>query len=149
MQKPTVANELQQFICATNWMRNSIPAYSKRISPLHKLLESCYKKAGKCTKQALRKLSIINSWTATHDAVFADIKGQLTVSVKLGFPKNEQKLCLFTDASDTHWVAVLIQVPTEDRSLDLEMQRHEPLCFLSGGSCFQMSQKMLNIFWLI
>ena len=61
MHTPTYANERQQFICATNWMRNSIPAYAQRIAPLHELLESCYKKAGKRTKKALRKLSITTS----------------------------------------------------------------------------------------
>ena len=109
-------------------MRNSIPAYAQRIAPLYELLESCYKKAGKGTKQALRKFSITTSWSATHDAAFADIKKQLTVSVKLAFPRFYQNLCLFTDASNTHCSAV----PTEYRSLKLENQRHEPLCFLSG-----------------
>ena len=85
----------------------------------------------KRTKKALRKLSIINSWGATHDAAFADIKGQLTASGKLGFQKKQKTLCLFTDASDTHWAAVLTTVLTEDRSLNLEKQRHGPLCFLS------------------
>ena len=132
MQTPTYANELQQFICATNWMRNSIPAYAQRIAPLHELLESCDEKAGKRTKQALRKLSITTSWGATHDSAFADIKKQLTVSVKLAFPRFDQNLYRFTDAYDTHWSAVLTQVRTEDRSLELENQRHEPLCFLSG-----------------
>ena len=133
MRNPTLASELQQFICANNWMRNSIPAYTQRIAPLHDLLESCYKKAGKRTKQALRKLSIITSWGAIHDAAFADIKEQLTASVKLAFPKHDHKLCLFTDASDTHWASVLTQVPEEDLFKALDEQRHEPLCFLSGA----------------
>ena len=54
MKKPKLASELQQFICATNWMRNSIPAYAERAAPLNQLLEDSYKKVGKRTKQALR-----------------------------------------------------------------------------------------------
>ena len=131
MQKPTFAHELQQVICAANWMRNSIPSYSQRIAPLHDLLESCYKEVGKRSKKALRKLSITTSWGASHDAAFSDIKKQLIASVKLALPKLDQNLCLFTDASDSHW-AILTQVPPQDRSKELQEQRHKPLCFLSG-----------------
>lgn len=31
MNAPTHANELQQFLCATNWMRTSIADYVKRV----------------------------------------------------------------------------------------------------------------------
>ena len=132
MKQPKLASELQQFLCATNWMRNSIPAYAQRIAPLHQLLENCCKKAGKRTKQALRKLDLTSSWGTNHDAAFHDIKTQLAASVKLAHPRSDRQLCLFTDASDTHWAAVLTQVPAQDRVKDLENQAHEPLCFLSG-----------------
>lgn len=87
MQLPIYANEVQHFICATIWMRTLIPSYAQQIAPLHELLESCDKKVGKRTKQALRKLSITTSWGAAHDAGFTNIKKQLTASVKLSFPK--------------------------------------------------------------
>ena len=114
MRTPTMASELQQFVCATNWMRNSIPSYSQRIAPLHQLLETFYTRAGKRTKRALRNLSLSNSWGATHDSAFADIKQQIAAFVKLAHPKSDHNMCLFTDASETHWTAVLTQVPTED-----------------------------------
>ncbi len=133
MNKPTYASDLQQFVCATNWMRNSIPAFAKRIEPLHQLLEECCQKVGKRTKQSLRKLNITNSWGTIHDDAFADIKNQLAASVKLAHPKSGYSLSLFTDASNTHWAAVLTQVPDEDRSKEIEEQHHEPLCFLSGA----------------
>lgn len=56
MKPLSMATELQQFVCATNWMRNSIPDYSRRTTPPHNLLESFYKKAGKRTSRALRNL---------------------------------------------------------------------------------------------
>lgn len=40
---PSMASNLQQFVCATNWMRTSIPAYAERIAPLNNLLGDCYK----------------------------------------------------------------------------------------------------------
>ena len=132
MRTPTMASEIQQFVCATDWMRISIPPYSQRIAPLHQLLETFYTRAGKRRKRPLRNLSLSYSWGATHDSAFADIKQQIAASVKLAHPKSDHNMCLFTDASDTHWAAVLIQVPTEDEHKAVNEQRHEPLCFLSG-----------------
>jgi len=133
MNKPTKADELQQLLCATNWMRNSIPAYATVIAPLHHLMESAYKKAGKRTKLAVRKISIDNEWGAEHDSAFNLIKTQLAASVKLAHPKPDHSMCLFTDASDTHWSAILTQVPNEQCRQEIEDQAHEPLCFLSGA----------------
>jgi len=120
MQKPTKADELQQLLCATNWMRNSIPDYAKVIAPLHDLMESAYKKAGKRTKLAVRKISLDNEWGAVHDEVFTLIKKQLAASVKLAHPKTDHSMCLFTDASETHWSAILTQVPNDERRKQIE-----------------------------
>ena len=134
MKRPEMASDLQQFICATNWMRNSIPDYAKRIEPLHNLLETCYKEVGgKRTKRALRNLNIADKWGAEHDSTFASIKSQLASTVKLAYPRPDAFMCLFTDASDTHWSAILTQVPESQRRKLIEDQDHEPLCFLSGA----------------
>ena len=62
MRHHVVASELQQFLCATNWMRNSIPDYSRVISPLHQLMEQCYKKAKKRTRRAVLSIAISRVW---------------------------------------------------------------------------------------
>ena len=41
MRHPEFASDLQQFLCATNWMRNATPGYSRVISPRHSLMEQC------------------------------------------------------------------------------------------------------------
>ena len=133
MNKPTTAAELQQLLCATNWMRSSIPSYAETIAPLHILMEKAYSKAGKRTKHAVRKISLANEWGANHDAAFASIKSQLAAKVKLAHPKPDHIMCLFTDASDTHWAAILTQFPSTERRQPIEDQKHEPLCFLSGA----------------
>jgi RNase H-like domain found in reverse transcriptase len=61
------------------------------------------------------------------------VKSSLANSVKLAFPRDERALCLFTDASETHWSAVVTQVPHEQLDLPLDQQQHEPLYFLSGA----------------
>jgi hypothetical protein len=52
--------------------------------------------------------------------------------VVLAHPSDEKRLCLYTDASDQFWSAVVTQVPPEDLDLPAADQRHEPLAFLSG-----------------
>lgn len=133
MKVPQTAAQLQQFICATNWMRNSIPLYSQTIKPLHDLLESVYKDVGGRTKRRITKVSINGSWGKDHDEAFSTIKNQLANTTKLSFPKKDHTMCLFTDASETHWAAVLTQIPNADTKKKIEDQLHEPLCFLSGA----------------
>ena len=144
MKKPSMAGELQQLLCATNWMRTSIPNYAAVIEPLHTLMEAIYAKVGgKRTKRAIRNISVTTDWGATHDHAFATIKEQLAAAVKLSHPKSEFELCLFTDASDTHWSAILTQVPKSQRNKKIDEQQHEPMCFLSGA--FKGSSKNWSV----
>lgn len=144
MKKPETAGDLQQLICATNWMRNAIPNYAIVVEPLHTLMEASYAKSGgKRTKRAVKNLSITSDWGATESLAFETIKQQLTAAVKLSHPKPDFGLCLFTDASDSHWSAILTQVPTDQRNDKIENQHHEPMCFLSGA--FKGSSKNWSV----
>jgi RNase H-like domain found in reverse transcriptase/Integrase zinc binding domain/Chromo (CHRromatin Organisation MOdifier) domain len=53
--------------------------------------------------------------------------------VTLAHANPQHIACLFTDASETNWGAILTQVPPSDLDLPFEEQRHEPLAFLSGS----------------
>jgi len=103
MRTPEVAGDLQQFLCATGWMRSSIPEYAKTIAPLHNLMEDCYTRAGKRTKRAVRKTTLHGLWGAAHSSAFSQIKAQLSRALTLAHPKEGHTTCLFSDASDTHW----------------------------------------------
>ena len=97
-------------------------------------MEDVYKKTGgKRTKRAIRNIPISDKWSSPHDSAFAAIKQQLVAAVKLAHPKHDSELCLFTDASETHWSAILTQVPKNQRNLEIQDQQHEPMCFLSGA----------------
>ncbi len=133
MKTPTMGDELQQLLCATNWMRTSFPAYAETIAPLHELMELVYTKAGGRTKRAVRKIHLDSSWGANHDSAFAAVKQQLAAATKLAHPKQDYTMCLFTDASDTHWAAILTQIPDKEKRRPVHEQSHEPLCFLSGA----------------
>ncbi len=56
-------------------------------------------------------------------------------AVKLSYPKEGHELCLYTDASDKYWSAVVTQTTKNQLDLPTEEQRHEPLAFL--GSSFK------------
>jgi hypothetical protein len=45
LEPPVTATDLQQFLCATNWMRASIQRYNQLVDPLRKILEVAPKTA--------------------------------------------------------------------------------------------------------
>ena len=124
MKPPVTADQLQQFICAANWMRNAIPECNKTLSPLSNILETALKKAGKRTKKAAAKIQLTDiGWTDQHNSAFNDVKNALKNSVTLAHPDPAKLLCLFTDASEQHWSGVLTQIPAVDRDIAFDQQR--------------------------
>ena len=67
------------------------------------------------------------------------MKQVIAHSVTLPHPRDGYAICLFTDASESHWGIIVTQVPKEDLHFDVLVQSHEPLAFLSGT--FSRSQK--------
>ena len=57
MQRPETAGDLQQYICAINWMRKGIPEYKKYVGPLQALLLILTKRHGS-KKKALEKVQL-------------------------------------------------------------------------------------------
>ena len=133
MTRPNFGGELQQLLCATNWMRSGIPNYTAMIAPLHKIMELLYKTSGKRTKKSVAKLKLSDLWEEKHDTAFASIKRYLSQSIKLVYPKITPKMSLFSDASEYHCGSILTQVLRENMKLLVEDQRHEILPFLSGS----------------
>lgn len=82
---------------------------------------------------ALLKLSLSSSWGAEHDTSFEDLKQQLAAWIKLANSKSRYDLSLFTDASDTHWAEIVTERTSDNRKIETEKRRHEPLCFLCGA----------------
>lgn len=58
INRPELGSDIQQFVCAANWVRSSIPNYSSVVPPLHNLLEGCYKKSGKRTRKSVARIPI-------------------------------------------------------------------------------------------
>jgi hypothetical protein len=135
MAPPVTGADLQQFTCAVNWMRTAIPSFSTLVSPLHKLLEVVYARAGgKRTKTAVARVLLAEAgWTDTHQKAFECCQNALSHATTLSHPSYEKRVCLYTDASQEFWSAIATQVPPGDLDLPLDEQRHEPLAFLSGS----------------
>ncbi len=134
MPDPETAQDLQQFLCAANWMRASIPAYNVIVSPLMELLERAYAAAGGRTRQKVARVELSDiGWGLEHAAALQRCKDALTKAVRLAHLDPAQELCVFTDASEKHWGAVVTQIPAEDSGRPLEDQAHQPLMFLSGA----------------
>jgi transposase InsO family protein len=134
MPPPTMASDLQQFICACNWMRASIPGYNSLVEPLTTLLESCMSKAGSRKKVKLTRVSLVeNGWSQDHVDALESLKKALVAMVPMAHPKDDMEVCVYTDASQDHWGAIVTQVEIGELSKSLKEQSHQPLAFLSGS----------------
>lgn len=131
---PRTAGELQQFLCAVNWMRNNIPEYNALTARLYEILEAAATVAQSRKKARLHRVLLDSvGWTSEHDTALANIKQALLRMVTLAHPKADWEVCLFADASQTHFGSVVTQIPPEDVGLPLDQQRHQPLAFMSGS----------------
>ena len=131
------AGELMQLLMATNWVRDYIPFYAELIAPLSDLLRTALAKLPKRTKAAASRVSLAKlGWNCTLEQAFNALKAAVANSTTVAFPDLNMRLCLFTDASDTHWAATLTQVPASHEKRDLSTVSdwgHQPLAFLSGA----------------
>ncbi|CEP01805.1 hypothetical protein PBRA_008747 [Plasmodiophora brassicae] len=111
MPEPKTVKDLQQLMWAVGWMRTTIPDYPYIIEPLQEVV-------GRANEELKRTKS-----------TFEKLRAVLVEHVQLAYPKKDFQTCLFTDASEFAWSAVVTQIPMEDIELPISEQRHEPLAF--------------------
>lgn len=133
IQPPRTAGELQQFVCAANWMRQSIPEYSRLSAALYEALERAATVAGSRKQKHLSKVRLDEiGWTTKELSSFDAVREALLRMVPLAHPNQTAEVCLYTDASQDFWGAVVTQLPAAEVDLPLLEQNHQPLAFLSG-----------------
>ena len=133
LQMPTTVAQLQQLICAFQWIRTTIPEFSKVIEPIRKFLNRTMSKTGSRSKRSTSRISLTSTgWGKEEAECFAHCKNALASQVTLSHRDPSKRLCLFTDASDTCWSGFISQIPTNQIGLPPVDQDHEPLAFLSG-----------------
>jgi hypothetical protein len=133
MEAPTTAADLQQFICAAQWFKSAVPAFAQIIQPLQDLLLTNTRACGSSKKDRLKKLCVTDSWVATHQLSFNAIKDCLQNTLTMSYLLPGGTVCVFTDASSTHWGVIVTQVDKWDNNLTVHDQHHKPLAMLSGA----------------
>lgn len=131
MPPPTTAGELQQFLCAVNWMRQNIPEYNRLTAGLYAVLEEAMKAAGEKAKLARFPLDQ-TGWDESQLTEFEAVRSALLKMVPLAHPSPTADVCLYTDASQDSWGAVATQLKPGEAQLPLEQHHHRQLAFLSG-----------------
>eukprot|EP00644_Phytophthora_capsici_P015135 jgi/Phyca11/128315/e_gw1.75.173.1 len=126
---PTTAGELQQFLCATGWMRDSIVDYARTARPLQQLLDAALESKKK-TKRIAAGISLVMNEKELQAS--NDLKGSLCNAAILAHPNDEATICLFTDASDVGWGAIVTQVKDWDEDSSIPDQSHELLTCMGG-----------------
>lgn len=131
---PATAADLQQLLCAVNWMRSSIPDYAALVAPLGQLLDVAARSVGGSRKKTvLARVSLASvGWSANHASTFELVKRALLSMVPMGHPQPDKQVCVFTDASEYHWGVIVTQIPHGDVSRAFSDQRHEFLAAASG-----------------
>lgn len=129
MPPPPTAAALQHFLCAANWLRDSIVDYSRIMAPLLKKLEKVMAMRGR-RKSQLAAVDL--EWSSTEVDSFNAATDLLATSSTQHFAASTAELCLFTDASNTGWAIVVTQVREWLEGIPVAEQRHE-LVICRGG----------------
>lgn len=96
-------------------------------------MDRVYDHVGKRTKRAVTRVSLSHlGWGQTEPDAFEACKHALAHQVTLAHRDDEQRLCVYTDASDTAWSGIVTQIPPADLHKAHAVQGHLPLAFLSG-----------------
>ena len=140
LRTPETAGVLSTFYHALTWMSEHLVRWAEYSSPLKTLLDSikatcaASSSKGKATKRKYENIRLVNAgWTDEHQAAFDKCKEALAQAITQGHYDEACTLCMFTDASDTHWAGLLTQVRHWRDDLPIEQQQHEPLGTLSGA----------------
>eukprot|EP00644_Phytophthora_capsici_P002998 jgi/Phyca11/102514/e_gw1.7.1112.1 len=107
MPVPQTAAELQQFLCASNWMRSGLVDYAQVARPLQERLDISLT-GSKKTKRIAAGIKL--NLTEAEVKCFNDVKDLLGNSAMLTFPDPAKQLCVLSDASDYGWGLVVTQV---------------------------------------
>jgi hypothetical protein len=137
MQLPPTGAALQHFLCALNWLRDSMIDYSRITAGLQAKLEKVMAERGRRKAQLTgAKLT----WTDEEVVFYQNVLRMIERSCKLAFPDEDATLCMFTDASKTGWALIITQVVNWKDGVAVEAQEHELIICRAG----QFKKAQLN-----
>lgn len=132
MDPPTTGGQLLQLVSAMQWLQSSTPKFQAMVSRFHHFKETVYKYVGKRTKRGVPRARLRDiGWTSELSDAFLNCQKAIAQRVTLAHLDSNKSLCVYTDASDSHWPGILMQVPIADLADTHANQRHDPLTFHS------------------
>lgn len=128
----TTPQDLQRFYHCISWIRASIPDFSRKIAPLHTLLEQQYTRTyrNKRTRKALAKLKNIDGWNSSHAKLVTRLQDDLLTAVMRAFPNPDWYRHIIMDASLDGWSLFITQTETNDKKV--HEAEHQLLATFSG-----------------
>ncbi|KAF1323287.1 hypothetical protein FI667_g4734, partial [Globisporangium splendens] len=127
---PTTVAELQYFVCASNWLHESLPDYARVVAPLLLKLDAERKRIGRRNKNAL---NVAVDWSTDEAMAYNTVKQLIQMSIPLAFPSHNGELCVFTDASLSGWSIVITTVEEWNDNAPIDQQHHQ-MVICKGGS---------------
>ncbi|GMF38684.1 unnamed protein product [Phytophthora fragariaefolia] len=126
---PKTAADLQRFLCACNWIRDSMVDFARTFEPLQSKLNQSLTNRSR-TKRSASAVTL--TWTEEERGAYSGALQCIAGSAKLYFPEDEATICLMTDASDYGYAIILTQVRDWQEGVLVEDQKHE-LLICQGG----------------
>ncbi|KAJ0405363.1 hypothetical protein P43SY_000242 [Pythium insidiosum] len=85
---PTNAGELQYFLCAANWMRDTFVNFARVVEPLQIKLDTALKGKSRRAREAAK---VPLTWTPDEENDYRDAIGLLATPARLYFPEEESQ----------------------------------------------------------
>ncbi|GMF38278.1 unnamed protein product [Phytophthora fragariaefolia] len=132
---PSTVAELQYFVCAANWLHESMPDFARVVAPLQDKLQAERSKLGRRSRNAL---NVALQWTDVEEEAYERVIALIRDSALMTFPDDDCDVCLFVDASQEGYAIILTQVPEWNEELTVEEQDHRLI--VCKGGVFRDSQ---------
>ncbi|KAF4128207.1 RNase H-like domain found in reverse transcriptase [Phytophthora infestans] len=140
MPIPPTGAALQHFLCALNWLRDSMVDYARITATLQEKLKQVMRVRGRLKAQ---RSGASLDWNEAEAAAYRETLTMVERSCKLVFPDQAATVCMFTDASRTGHALVLTQVRRWQDDVPVEEQQHELL--VCRGGLFKGAQQNWSI----
>ncbi|KAG3061225.1 hypothetical protein PC121_g13075 [Phytophthora cactorum] len=95
---PATVADLQYFVCATNWLHDSLPDYARAIAPLQDILNAERKRLGRRYRNAL---NVVTTWSTAERYAYDAVLSVVRDSALMASPDPGAELLVFTDANLT------------------------------------------------
>ncbi|OWZ20620.1 LOW QUALITY PROTEIN: hypothetical protein PHMEG_0004932 [Phytophthora megakarya] len=126
MPSPTTAGDLQQFLCAAEWMRSSLVDFARVCQPLQDRLD----KELALTRRT--KLQYHFALTSEELHSFNEVKNLLWSAATLALPDSDATICMYSDTSDEGWSIIITMVKEWCKTTPAADQQHGLLYCMSG-----------------